>query len=349
MKTVVMGHGSGGALTEQIIRMARVAFGSSYLDQGLDSALLPDPGGSLAFTTDSFVVRPLFFPGGDIGKLAVCGTVNDLAVVGARPRYLSCGLIMEEGLPMDELEKILASMGEAAKEAGVEIVTGDTKVVERGRGDGIYINTAGIGLSIAGVDLSGSGIKAGDSILVSGSLGDHAMSLLCARGELGFQSSLSSDCAPLNGLISALLDSGARVRFMRDLTRGGLAACLHELAELRGCELEVEEERLPITSEVRALSELLGIEVPSMANEGKIMAIVAPSDEARALSALRSHPYGRQAAAIGHVSRVDAAHEEPAPAGGRPGPRPARVLMRTIGGATRILARPSGEKLPRIC
>jgi hydrogenase expression/formation protein HypE len=342
VKSVVMGHGAGGALTDEIIRMAKGAFSSAYLDAGLDSALLPTEEGRIAFTTDSFVVRPLFFPGGDVGRLAVCGTVNDLAVVGARPRFVSCGLILEEGLPLEELERALLSMGSAAAEAGVEIVTGDTKVVEKGHGDGIYINTAGLGFVPAGLDLSGAGIEEGDAILVSGTLGDHAMTILSLREGLGFESALASDCAPLGGLVGALLGSGARVRFIRDLTRGGLATSLHELAELSRSALEIDEEALPVKSEVRALSEILGIDIPSMANEGKLMAIVGRGDECQALAAMRSHAYGRDAAAVGRVVAVGK------DGGGRE-LGAARVRIKTLSGALRILGRPSGEKLPRIC
>jgi hydrogenase expression/formation protein HypE len=337
VKRVTMGHGSGGALTEDIIRMARACYPSAYLDSRLDSAVLPTHEGRIAFTTDSYVIRPLFFPGGDIGRIAVCGTVNDLSVVGAEPRFISCGLILEEGLPLDELERALKSMGAAAAEAGVEIVTGDTKVVEKGPGDGIYINTAGIGFVPAGLELNGSGIEAGDAILVSGSLGDHAMTIISRREGLGFESALVSDCAPLNGLVRDLLGSGASLRFIRDLTRGGFAASLHELAELSGLGLEIAERSLPVKSEVLALSEILGIDPLSMANEGKLMAIAGRSGEEKALAAMRSHAYGREAAIVGRVLGVEA------------DPLAARVRMRTLSGGLRIVPRPSGEKLPRIC
>lgn len=351
MKRVTMGHGAGGPLTEEIIAMARAAFRSPYLGEGLDSALLPASSGRIAFTTDSFVVRPLFFPGGDIGRLAVCGTVNDLAVVGARPRFLSCALVIEEGFPMGDLERVLASMGAAAEEAGAEIVTGDTKTVEKGRGDGIYINTAGIGFVPEDLDLSGALIGEGDALIVSGSLGDHAMTILAQREELGLRSSLGSDCAPLCGLVAELLGSGASVRFLRDLTRGGLAAALNELADLRCVSLEIDEEALPIKDEVRAFSEMLGIDVPSMANEGKLLAVVGAQDAERALAAMRANAYGRDAAIVGRVA-------SPAPADAPPRrssrdalslPRTARVRIRTLLGSFRILPRPSGEKLPRIC
>jgi hydrogenase expression/formation protein HypE len=332
MRAVVMGHGSGGGLTQEIIDLARGAFASAYLD-GLDAAILPRCPGRIAFTTDSYVIRPLFFPGGDIGRIAVCGTVNDLCVVGAAPRFISCALILEEGLPLESLERALASMASAAREAGVEIVTGDTKVVEKGHGDGIYINTAGIGYIPEGLDLSGREIGDGDSILVSGTLGDHAMTILNQRESLGFDHSLASDCAPLGGLAASLLASGG-VRFMRDLTRGGLAAALHELADLRGLSVLLEEESLPVRDEVRALSEILGIDPLGMANEGKLMAVVAASSAAAALEAMRAHPLGRAAVSVGRVS------------GGK---SLAPVVLRTMTGGKRMVPKPAGEKLPRIC
>jgi hydrogenase expression/formation protein HypE len=332
MKTIVMGHGSGGGLTQEIIELARSAFASSYLD-GLDSAILPSSAGRIAFTTDSYVIRPIFFPGGDIGRIAVCGTANDLCVVGAVPRFISCGLILEEGFAIESLERVLASMAGSAREAGVQIVTGDTKVVEKGHGDGIYINTAGIGFIPEGIDLSGKEIEEGDLVLVSGNLGDHAMTILSLREGLGFESALRSDCAPLVSLAASLVAAGG-IRFMRDLTRGGLAAALHELAELRGLSIELEEESLPLRDEVRALSEILGIDALGMANEGKLMAIVAQSASERALTALRSHPLGDRAAIVGRII-------------GKKGV--ARVAMRTLTGGRRIVPRPAGEKLPRIC
>jgi hydrogenase expression/formation protein HypE len=336
MKTVVMGHGSGGGLTQEIIDLARSSFASSYLD-GLDSAILPPTSGRIAFTTDSYVVRPIFFPGGDIGRIAVCGTVNDLSVVGAIPRFISCGLILEEGFSLDSLERVLASMAEAAREADVQIVTGDTKVVEKGHGDGIYINTSGIGFIPEGLDLSGKNIEEGDLVLVSGCLGDHAMTILNLRESLGFDYSLTSDCAPLGGLAASLLASGD-IRFMRDLTRGGLAAALHELADLRGLSIELEEESLPVREEVRALSEILGIDVLTMANEGKLMAIVGESAAERAIEAMRTHPFGRRAAVVGRIAARSAGKEGLA-----------SVAIRTLTGGMRIVPKPAGEKLPRIC
>jgi len=335
MKAVTMGHGAGGTLMDELINRMRSVLASAYLDQGLDSALLPRVEGRLAFTTDSFVVRPLFFPGGDIGRLAVCGTVNDLSVVGAEPLYLSSSLILEEGLPLETLDRVIASMAAAALEAGVQIVTGDTKVVEKGHGDGVYVTTAGVGRLRDGIDLTGSRASEGDVLLVSGELGDHAMTVLGLRESLGFASGLKSDCAPLNGMIGGLIGSGAMPSFMRDLTRGGLAAALCELAALRSLGLEIDEEALPVRDEVRALSELLGIDPLTMANEGKILAVVAESRVELALGALRAHPLGRGARAIGRVL---------GPSRGRAG-----VGMRTASGGVRRITRPYAEKLPRIC
>jgi hydrogenase expression/formation protein HypE len=335
VKNIVMGHGSGGGLTQEIIELARAAFASPHLD-GLDSAVLPPEPGRIAFTTDSYVIRPIFFPGGDIGRIAVCGTVNDLCVVGAVPRYVSCGLILEEGLPLESLERVLASMARAAREAGVQVVTGDTKVVEKGHGDGLYINTGGIGFVPQGVDLAGRDIEEGDLILVSGFLGDHAMTILNLRESLGFDSALVSDCAPLSGLAAALVASGG-VRFMRDLTRGGLAAALHELADLRGLAVELDEESLPVRDGVRALSEILGIDPLAMANEGKLMAVVRETDARRAFAAMRSHPLGGDAAIVGRVTAR--------PAGRASG----SVVLGTVTGGKRLVPRPSGDRLPRIC
>ncbi len=330
-----MGHGAGGGLTQEIIELARAAFASPHLD-GLDSAVLPPASGRIAFTTDSYVIRPIFFPGGDIGRIAVCGTVNDLSVVGAVPRYLSCGLILEEGLPLESLERVLASMARAAREAEVQIVTGDTKVVEKGHGDGIYINTAGIGFVPEGLDLSGRDIMEGDRIIVSGFLGDHAMTIMNLRESLGFDSALQSDCAPLGGLAAILIACGG-TKFMRDLTRGGLAAALHELADLHGLAVELEEESLPVRDEVRTLSEILGIDPLGMANEGKLMAVVGESDAGRALEVMRSHPLGRDTAIVGRVTSHNAL---------RTG---SQVSLQTATGGRRLVPRPAGEKLPRIC
>ena len=334
-----MGHGAGGGLTQEIIELARAAFASPHLD-GLDSAVLPPASGRIAFTTDSYVIRPIFFPGGDIGRIAVCGTVNDLSVVGAVPRYLSCGLILEEGLPLESLERVLASMAQAAREAEVQIVTGDTKVVEKGHGDGIYINTAGIGFIPEGLDLSGRDIMEGDLILVSGFLGDHAMTIMNLRESLGFDSALLSDCAPLGGLAATLIACGG-IKFMRDLTRGGLAAALHELADLRGLAVELEEESLPVRDGVRVLSEILGIDPLGMANEGKLVAVVGEADAGRTLDSMRAHPLGRDAAIVGRVTTRTEGRTQ-----GRVG---GQVSLRTVTGGKRLVPRPSGEKLPRIC
>jgi hydrogenase expression/formation protein HypE len=354
IEAVAMGHGAGGTQMEELIARIQGILGNQGLrglrskpgepepGEGLDSALLPPIAGGLAFTTDSFVVRPIFFPGGDIGKLAVCGTVNDLAVVGAQPLYLSSSLILEEGFPLESLDRVIASMAAAAAEAGVRIVTGDTKVVEKGHGDGVYVTTAGVGALRPGLDLSGAALAEGDSLLVTGTIGDHAMTILGLRESLGFESGLASDCAPLNGLVAGLIGSGAAPLFMRDATRGGLAAALCELASLRRLSLEIEEESIPIRPEVRALGELLGIDPLSMANEGKLLVAVRASQADRALAALRAHPYGREAREIGRVLTAGAVAS--GAAGGAIG-----VRMKTASGGTRRVTRAYAEKLPRIC
>lgn len=290
----------------------------------------------IAMSTDSFVVSPHFFPGGDIGRLAVCGTVNDVATSGARPRYLSCGFILEEGYPLDELRRICRSMAETAAEAGVRIITGDTKVVERGHADGVYINTAGVGEVPAGVVLSGASCQPGDVVLVSGTLGDHGIAIMSQREGLAFSTPIESDAAPLNHLIAAVLAAAPHVRCFRDPTRGGLASTLNEFAEASGVVFEIEEEAVPVRAAVRGACEMLGYDVLQVANEGKMVA-VAPADEAEAaLRAMRAERYGRDAAIIGEVQAPEDGH---APS----------VRIRTPWGSTRILDMLVGEQLPRIC
>jgi hydrogenase expression/formation protein HypE len=288
----------------------------------------------LAFTTDSYVISPLFFPGGDIGKLAVCGTVNDLAVTGAEPCYLSAGFIIEEGLPWETLERVVASMAAAASAADVQIVTGDTKVVNHGAADGLFINTAGVGFVPPGRELGPAQLRPGDQILVSGTLGDHGMAVMMQREGLEFSSSLVSDCAPLNALIADLLAAcPAGIRCMRDPTRGGLVATLNEWAGASGLGLIIEEPEIPLRQEVRGACEILGLDPLYVANEGKVVIAVAPECADAALRALRAHPLGREAARIG---RATADH-------------PSRVVLRTSLGARRILDMLIGEQLPRIC
>lgn len=341
---ILLAHGGGGQLTHELIRRVFVPrFANASLSRLDDSAVLECPsllasggqGGRLAFTTDSYVVSPLFFPGGDIGKLAVCGTVNDLSMVGARPLYLSAGFIIEEGLPLAELERVADSMAAAAAEAGVCIVTGDTKVVGRGSADGLFINTAGVGWAPAGVDVSGANARPGDALIVSGALGEHGMAIMSLREGLPIAAPLRSDCAPLNGLVEALLEAApaGAVHSLRDLTRGGLAAALVELAEQSGVGIELDESRLLVRPEVASICELLGLDPLHVANEGKLVALVAPEAAEAALAAMRAQRYGSEARLAG---RVVAAH-------------PGRVVLRTPLGTSRLVDRLVGEQLPRIC
>jgi len=339
-RTILLAHGSGGQLGHELVEQVFVGhFSNPILSELNDSALL-DPSlltphsSRLAFTTDSYVISPLFFPGGDIGKLAVCGTVNDLAVAGAEPRYLSAGFIIEEGLPWETLERVVASMAATASAAGVQIVTGDTKVVNHGAADRLFINTAGVGSVPAGRELGPSHLRPGDHLLISGTIGDHGMAVMMQREGLEFSSLLVSDCAPLNTLIADLLAACPDgVRCMRDPTRGGMVATLNEWAGASKLGLVIEEAEIPLRQEVRGACEILGLDPLYVANEGKIVVGVAPEAADTALQALREHPLGRQAALIGHVT---ADH-------------PSRVVLRTPLGARRILDMLVGEQLPRIC
>lgn len=332
-KTVVMGHGSGGRLSAQLIRdLFLPAFDNPCLRRMDDQAVFEVAGARLAFTTDSFVVTPLFFPGGDIGKLAVHGTVNDLAMSGARPLYLSSAFIMEEGLPLEELERITRSMAEAAAAAGVEIVTGDTKVVNRGSADKLFINTSGIGVVPPGVSISASNARPGDVVLVSGTIGDHGMAVMSCREGLEFEGAILSDTAALHKMVEAMLAAG-EVHALRDPTRGGLAATLCEIAETAGVGVEIEAAGIPVREPVRAACEILGLDPMFVANEGKLAAFVAPESADAVLEAMRRTPLGRDAAIIG---RVVADH-------------PRMVLLKTEIGGTRILDLPFAEQLPRIC
>lgn len=336
--TVRLGHGSGGQMMKRIIDDVFLeAYGSPELLAGNDAGVaeLP-PTGRIALSTDSFVVTPRFFPGGDIGRLAVCGTVNDVATSGAHVRYLSCGFILEEGLPIDELRRICASMADAAREAGVAIITGDTKVVGRGGADGIYINTAGVGEAPEGVALSGAACRPGDVVLVSGTLGDHGIAVMSVREGLAFSTPVVSDAAPLNHLIAAVMAAAPHVRCFRDPTRGGIASTLNEFAAASNVEIEVDEEAVPVRPEVRGACEMLGYDVMQVANEGKMVAVV-PADEAdAALAAMRASTYGENAAIIGRVNEL------------AEGTSP-RVHVRTPWGSKRILDMLVGEQLPRIC
>ena len=337
--TVLLGHGSGGTMMKRIIdEVFAASYGSEELAQGNDAAVLPAPGPGerLAFSTDTFVVTPHFFPGGNIGRLAVCGTVNDVATAGAEVKYLSVGMVLEEGFPMDQLRTICQTIAETAAEAGVHVVTGDTKVVNRGHGDGVYINTAGIGLIPAGRDLSGANCKPGDVILVSGTLGDHGITIMSQREDLSFFTDLESDAAPLNGLIADVLAAAPNARCFRDPTRGGLASTLNELAEQSGVDMAVREDDIPVKDAVRGACEMLGYDVLQVANEGKMVCVV-PADQAEAaLAAMRANKYGADAAIIGQVeeSKPDRGH---------------KVYLETGFGSRRILDMLVGEQLPRIC
>ncbi len=330
---VLMGHGGGGLLTQELIRSVFLkAFGLP--DEGLaDAAVLEPAAGRLAFTTDAFVVRPLFFPGGSIGELAVNGTVNDLAMVAAMPRYLAASFVIEEGLAISDLSRIAQGMAAAAREAGVRIVAGDTKVVERGHGDGVYITTSGIGHVPAGISLSPDRVAAGDIVLISGTIGDHGMAIMKVREDLGFEADITSDTAALHDLVAEILRCCKATRLLRDPTRGGLATCLNEIADQTRHGLEIDEQTVPIATAVAAGCEVLGLDVWQIANEGKLVAIVPASHAEDVLRVMRDHPRGRQAAVIGRVV----------------GDHPGRVVVRTAIGGRRVVPMPVGELLPRIC
>jgi hydrogenase expression/formation protein HypE len=332
---IVMGHGSGGKMSHDLIaRHFMPAFANPSLAAGNDASLLLAAADCrLAISTDSHVVWPLFFPGGDIGRLAVCGTVNDVAMLGAQPQYLTAGFILEEGLPLATLKRVIASMQAAADEAGVQIVAGDTKVVQRGKADGLYINTTGVGVIPSGAMIGGEHARPGDVILLSGPIGDHGIAVLGARGELAFDAEVSSDVAPLNHMVAAMLAVSKNIHTLRDPTRGGLATTLNEIARQSQICLHIEESSILVRPDVAAACEMLGFDPLYIANEGKLIAIVAEGDAETVLAAMRSAPYGNQAVVIGRAL--------PAPQG--------RVLMKTAIGATRILDMLSGELLPRIC
>jgi hydrogenase expression/formation protein HypE len=333
---ITLGHGAGGRLTQRLIReLFLPAYGNEMLEPLGDAALLPATGGALAFTTDGFVVSPLFFPGGDIGCLSVYGTVNDLAVAGARPLWLSLGMIIEEGLPLEDLRRVARSVRDAAARAGVQVVTGDTKVVERGKGDGLFITTAGVGLR-RGAEPPRP-LQPGDAILVSGPLGDHGAVILSRQRGIRLESELLSDCAPVTPLVDALFAAGMTPLFLRDPTRGGLCGVLADLAgeddPAAALAVEADEGAIPVRPAVAAIGEITGIDPLHLACEGRVVAVVAEDEAARALAAWRALPEGRESALIG---RMDA---------GSPG----RVALRTILGGRRLLLRPAADPLPRIC
>ena len=332
---ITLAHGAGGKATHTLIEAIFLdAFRNPLLEPLEDGAVLAVEGGRIAMTTDSFVVSPLFFPGGDIGDLAVNGTVNDLAVSGARPLWLSAGFVLEEGFAVADLERIVASMAAAAQAAGVQIVTGDTKVVQRGKGDGCYVTTTGVGVLERPGTLGIATARPGDAVLVSGPIGDHGATIMLARGELDIESDLCSDTAPLNGLVERLLDAaGEAVRGLRDATRGGVATILNEVATAGGVAVVVDEEAVPVRNDVRGACELLGIDPLYVACEGRLVAIVDGDAAETALEAMRSHPLGERAALIGRVK------EDP----------PGLVLLKTTFGGTRIVDLLVGDPLPRIC
>jgi hydrogenase expression/formation protein HypE len=332
---VDLSHGAGGrAMAQLIADIFHTAFANEWLARGNDQSAFDVAAGRMVMTTDGYVVSPLFFPGGDIGSLAVHGTINDVAMAGARPLYLSASFIIEEGFGLGDLRRIAESMGAASRAAGVPIITGDTKVVERGKADGVFISTAGVGMLPPGLDLSGDRARPGDAVLVSGTLGDHGVAIMSKRENLSFETEIISDSAPLHELVAGLVEAaGASLRLMRDPTRGGLAATLNEIAHQSRVGVVIDEAQLPIRPQVAAACELLGLDPLNVANEGKLVAVVAPAAAESALAALQAHPLGRAAAIIGQVTQDD--HHF--------------VQMTTSFGGGRIVDWLSGEQLPRIC
>lgn len=328
---ISLDYGSGGKKTARLIEKLIVPRLDNPALRELGDGAIVDGGEKLVFSTDSFVVSPLFFPGGDIGKLSVCGTVNDLSMCGAEPKYLSCSFIIEEGFPFSQLERIVESMAAQCEKAGVQIVTGDTKVVEKGRGDGIYINTAGIGV-LRHPGLSPGNIRPGDKVIVSGYVGDHGTAVMLARNRM-MQGEIASDCAALNGLTEAILSAAPGVRVLRDPTRGGVATTLNEFVEGTALGIELEEARIPVRPQVQAACDMLGLDPLYCANEGKLLAVVDPADADKVLAAMRSHELGADAAIIGEVTEH----------------YPGKLTMRTAFGGSRVLQKLSGAQLPRIC
>ncbi|MGW9493563.1 hydrogenase expression/formation protein HypE [Streptomyces prasinus] len=331
---VVMGHGGGGAMSAELIEQVVLpGLGGPVRAALTDSAVVELGGARLAFSTDSFVVRPLFFPGGSIGDLAVNGTVNDLAMSGARAAFLSCGLILEEGVELDTVSRVAEALGAAARVAGVRVVTGDTKVVESGHGDGVYINTSGIGLIPAGVDLRPERVTPGDVVMVSGAIGVHGVAIMSERENLRFETGIESDCAALGGLVDAMLSVTPDLHVLRDPTRGGLAASLNEIAAASGCGVVVRERSVPVPQPVAGACAMLGLDPMYVANEGKLVAFVPREHADAVLAAMRAHPLGREAAVIGEAVTD----------------HPGMVVARTGLGGTRVVDMPMGEQLPRIC
>jgi len=333
-KAIVLGHGSGGRLSHQLMQnVIWPAFQNEILSTRHDGAVIPTEKGRMAFTTDSYVIHPIFFPGGDIGELAVNGTVNDLAMCGAQPKYLSASLIIEEGLSMEDLWRIVCSMRDAAAAAGVMLVTGDTKVVDRGKADRIFINTAGMGIVPDGIEIDPCRAAPGDAIILSGPIASHGISIMSVREGLEFESPIESDTAALNGLVRTMMTASPNIHVMRDPTRGGVASALNEIAETSQHGILIREESIPIRSEVQGACEVLGLDPLYVANEGCLLAFVCPADTEPVLAAMKSHPLGRESAIIGEVVEND----------------PGIVVMRTRIGGNRIVDMLSGEQLPRIC
>lgn len=330
---ILLAHGSGGKLAHDLVQKMFVDVLGNPILAKLDDAAVFTASGRLAFTTDSYVVTPIFFPGGDIGKLAVCGTINDLAMSGARPLYLSLSFIIEEGFSQKDLEEIVNSVKEATDEAGVTIVTGDTKVVDQGSVDKLYINTAGVGAVAPGLNISGSNAQPGDEVLLSGPIGDHGIAVMSKREGFSFSTKLESDCAPLNDMVADMLAASSNIHCLRDPTRGGLATTLNELAKQSEIKIIIEEERLPVRDEVLAACEMLGFDPLYVANEGKLVAVVAAPDAERVLNTMRKTRYGKEAVILGEVVEGDSG----------------RVVMKTHLGATRIVDMLVGDLLPRIC
>lgn len=332
---IVMGHGSGGKMAHDLIgTFFMPPFDNAVLRAANDAGIVSTHGASrIAISTDSHVVWPLFFPGGDIGRLAVCGTVNDLSMMGATPLYLTAGFILEEGLEISVLQQVVASMQAAAEEASIQIIAGDTKVVQRGKADGLYINTAGVGILPEHIDISGDQARPGDIIILSGPVGDHGIAVLQARGDLGFETDIQSDVAPLNHLVALMLETTERIHVLRDPTRGGVATTLNEIARQSHVGIVLDETNIPVRNAVTAASELLGFDPLYIANEGRLLAFVHPEDASVLLTAMQTLPQGKEAVVIGQVQ------EKP----------PGRVLMRTAIGSMRVVEMPAGELLPRIC
>jgi len=331
---VLLAHGGGGTLSHQLIqKMFFSQFNNPLLNQEHDGAIFEIGGTRFAFSTDSYVVQPIFFPGGNIGELAVNGTVNDLSMCGAKPLYLSCGFIIEEGFPMNELWEVVLAMKNAAEKANVQIVTGDTKVVDKGKGDKIFINTAGIGIIQNDVQISPANCKVGDVILLNGFIADHGIAIMSARENLSFETSIKSDCAPLNSLVEKILAVSKNIHVLRDPTRGGVASALNEIAQKANVGILIEEDKIPIREEVKAACELLGFDPLYIANEGKLLAMVAEEDAGKVLNEMKKHPYGKDSTIIGKVTAENLK----------------TVIMKTSIGSKRIVDMLSGEQLPRIC